>query len=54
MNRVLLGFAASAMIVASWWPQDSDLVTGVEWQTDLDAARHQAAESNRPLMLVFR
>ncbi|MHC4820365.1 MAG: hypothetical protein ACYTDX_01435 [Planctomycetota bacterium] len=27
---------------------------GVDWRTDLDAARTEAAESGRPMLIVFR
>ena len=27
---------------------------GIDWRTDLDAARKEAARTNRPLLIVFR
>ena len=27
---------------------------GIDWKTDLEAARAEAAESGRPMMVVFR
>lgn len=31
-----------------------DLPEGVDWMTDLDAAREKAREEGRPLLIVFR
>lgn len=33
---------------------DERVVIGIDWKTDLEAARKEAAASNRPLWVTFR
>ena len=52
------GFAVAAVLSALTvagigWAEDPE-GTGVAWRTDLDAARTEAAETGRPLVVVFR
>ena len=48
---VLLALAAAAGLGSS---AAQDLPEGVDWLTDLDAARETAREEGRPLLIVFR
>lgn len=47
---LLFVVAAVALAVA----QDEDTTKTIQFRTDLEAARADAAESGRPLMVVFR
>lgn len=48
-RRMTTTTAALAMLLA--FPQQHD---GIEWQSDLEAARALSAETGRPLLAVFR
>lgn len=48
----LLALASSARVTAD---EDAHrVVVGIDWKTDLEAARKAAAASNRPLWVTFR
>ncbi len=48
----LIALCALAAAVATVFAADEDAT--IAWRTNLEAARTEAAESGRPLMVVFR
>lgn len=55
---VVLGFAAGLLradrLAMSPANADEGEIAGIDWRTDLDAARAEARTSGRPLLVVFR
>ena len=51
---LLLVFAAGFDIATSPPADAEEEIAGVEWLTDLDAARAKARKTGRPLLAVFR
>ena len=49
----LVAFAAG-MVLAMAASAQEDLTGGIEWRTDLDAARAEARQAGRPMLVVFR
>lgn len=56
MKRVLLLALIAVACVAGFGPASAEEgeIAGIDWRTDLDAARAEAAEKGRPLLVVFR
>ncbi len=51
---LLLVFAAGFDVATTPSADAEEEIAGVEWLTDLDAARAKARKTGRPLLAVFR
>lgn len=55
MPRICLPLFALLLLLFAWTVSaDEGEIGGIDWMTDLDAARAQAKEEGRPLLVVFR